>query len=116
MAASTVTTVGYGDRFPVTSQGRVIAVALKVVGIAMVGAITASIAAWMVGRLQHEGSPEDVRDWPQQDRGPVPRASRGDARGTGFSRKRGRASARRFVLLVAGGRPANHASPNLNLN
>jgi voltage-gated potassium channel len=61
-AATTVTTVGYGDRFPVTTQGRVIAVTLMVVGIAVVGAITASIAAWMVGQVQHERSPEDARD------------------------------------------------------
>jgi voltage-gated potassium channel len=31
-AATTVTTVGYGDRFPVTGQGRLIAVALMVMG------------------------------------------------------------------------------------
>jgi voltage-gated potassium channel len=47
-AATTVTTVGYGDRFPVTGQGRLIAVALMVMGIATVGAVTASIATWMV--------------------------------------------------------------------
>jgi voltage-gated potassium channel len=53
-ACTTVTTVGYGDRFPVTTQGRVIAVALMVIGIAMVGAITASVAAWMVGQVQRQ--------------------------------------------------------------
>jgi voltage-gated potassium channel len=51
-ASTSVTTVGYGDRFPVTTQGRVIAVALMVVGIAMVGAITASVAAWMVQQVE----------------------------------------------------------------
>ena len=51
-ACTTVTTVGYGDLYPVTTQGRVIAVALMVVGIGIVGAITASVAAWMVGQVQ----------------------------------------------------------------
>ena len=53
-SATTVTTVGYGDRFPVTGQGRLIAVTLMVVGIAMVGAVTASVAAWMVSRVQQD--------------------------------------------------------------
>lgn len=50
-AATTVTTVGYGDRFPVTTEGRVIAVGLMIVGIGLVGAVTASVAAWMVGQV-----------------------------------------------------------------
>ncbi len=53
-AATTVTTVGYGDRYPVTATGRVIAVSLMIVGIALVGAITASIAAWFVSSLENE--------------------------------------------------------------
>jgi len=44
----TVTTVGYGDFYPVTTMGRLIAAALMVVGIALVGAVTASLAAWFV--------------------------------------------------------------------
>ena len=51
-ACTTVTTVGYGDLYPVTTQGRIIAVALMIVGIGVVGAITASVAAWMVGQVQ----------------------------------------------------------------
>lgn len=56
-AATTVTTVGYGDRYPVTTQGRLIAVALMVVGIAMVGAITASVAAWLVSQVDLRREP-----------------------------------------------------------
>ena len=51
-SATTVTTVGYGDHYPVTTQGRLIAVALMVVGIATVGAITAAVAAWMVEQVR----------------------------------------------------------------
>ena len=47
-ALTTVTTVGYGDRFPVTTTGRTIAFALMIVGISLVGVITANVAAWFV--------------------------------------------------------------------
>ena len=53
-ASTTVTTVGYGDRFPVTTPGRLIAVALMVLGIAVVGAVTASVAAWLVSHVERE--------------------------------------------------------------
>jgi voltage-gated potassium channel len=47
-AITTLTTVGYGDRYPVTPSGRLIAVLVMLLGVAMVGAITASIASWLV--------------------------------------------------------------------
>jgi voltage-gated potassium channel len=51
-AVTTVTTVGYGDRYPTTVTGRLIAIGLMVVGIALLGVVTATIAAWFVGRLR----------------------------------------------------------------
>lgn len=53
-ATTTVTTVGYGDRFPVTTEGRLIAVALMVVGIAVVGSVTAAVAAWLVTHVERD--------------------------------------------------------------
>ena len=47
-AISTITTVGYGDRYPVTTLGRIIAVFVMLSGISLIGIITASIAAWIV--------------------------------------------------------------------
>ncbi len=47
-ALTTVTTVGYGDRYPVTTSGRVTAAVLMLTGIALAGVLTASIAAWFV--------------------------------------------------------------------
>lgn len=55
-AATTVTTVGYGDRFPVTTEGRFVAIGLMVVGIAVVGSVTAAVAAWFISQVQHDGS------------------------------------------------------------
>lgn len=56
-AITTVTTVGYGDRFPVTSTGRVLAVCLMLVGISLMGVITASVAAWFVKMSQDDSTP-----------------------------------------------------------
>jgi len=44
-AAVTTTTVGYGDMSPTTGEGRLIAVALMLVGIAVIGAFTATLAS-----------------------------------------------------------------------
>lgn len=48
-SASTISTVGYGDIYPVTSIGRVIAVFTMIVGVATFGVITASIARSLIG-------------------------------------------------------------------
>lgn len=53
-AITTITTVGYGDRFPTTSTGRILAVGLMLVGISLMGVITASVAAWFVKMSQEE--------------------------------------------------------------
>lgn len=53
-AVTTVTTVGYGDRFPTTAEGRILAVLLMIVGISLVGVITASVASWFVRLSQEE--------------------------------------------------------------
>lgn len=54
-AATTVTTVGYGDHYPVTTAGRLVAVTLMLLGIALVGSVTAGVAAWFISASQTEG-------------------------------------------------------------
>lgn len=56
-AGVTVTTVGYGDVYPVTAEGRFVAFGLMLVGISVLGVITASVAAWFVSRTR-EGDDE----------------------------------------------------------
>ena len=58
-AVTTVTTVGYGDRYPTTTTGRLIAVGLMVVGIALPGVVTATIAAWFLGRIHQVQQAEE---------------------------------------------------------
>ena len=53
-AITTVTTVGYGDRYPTTTEGRLLAVLLMITGISLVGVITASVAAWFVKLSQDD--------------------------------------------------------------
>lgn len=61
---TTISTVGYGDRYPVTVEGRVVAGALMVAGIALLGVVTASIASWFVENLRRAGAEvaEDIED------------------------------------------------------
>lgn len=53
-AFASVTTVGYGDRFPVTLDGRFIATMLMVVGIGLFSSLTALLAAWVMGERQKQ--------------------------------------------------------------
>jgi len=53
-AAATVATVGYGDFTPVTFEGRIIAIALMLVGIGLVGTVTGATASWLMDRSRHQ--------------------------------------------------------------
>lgn len=49
----TITTVGYGDKYPVTLEGRIIAGFLMVTGVGLFGTFTGFVASWF---LEHEES------------------------------------------------------------
>ena len=51
-AFETITTVGYGDHYPVTLEGQAIAVGLMIAGIGTLGIVTATLASWLVERVQ----------------------------------------------------------------
>lgn len=53
-AVTTMTTVGYGDRYPVTGVGRLAAFGLMVCGIALLGTVTATLASWLVEAVAAE--------------------------------------------------------------
>ncbi len=48
----TITTVGYGDYYPVTGLGRGIAVVLMICGLGLLGTVTATLASWFVERVE----------------------------------------------------------------
>jgi voltage-gated potassium channel len=50
----TITTVGYGDHYPVTVTGRAVALGLMIGGITLIGVITATLASWIVERVSDE--------------------------------------------------------------
>jgi voltage-gated potassium channel len=58
-AMVTVTTVGYGDIVPQTTEGRTVAVILMLVGVALLGTVAASLASFfeeISGRREAEAS------------------------------------------------------------
>ena len=54
-ALASVTTVGYGDRFPVTEDGRFVATFLMIIGIGLFSSLTALLAAWVMGQKNDQG-------------------------------------------------------------
>ena len=47
-ALVTVTTIGYGDKFPVTNEGRLIAAVLIVFGLGLISSLTGYFASWIL--------------------------------------------------------------------
>jgi len=47
-AFATITTVGYGDRFPTTAEGRFVAVILMCAGVGLFGTFSGYLAAWFL--------------------------------------------------------------------
>ena len=47
-AVSTMTTVGYGDRYPTSSEGRMVAVFLMAAGVGVFGTFSGLVASWFL--------------------------------------------------------------------
>jgi voltage-gated potassium channel len=62
-AITTVTTVGYGDLYPESNAGRILAVAVMIIGIGFVAILTANIASYFVEKDKNkENEDQDKKD------------------------------------------------------
>lgn len=53
-AISTMTTVGYGDRYPVSSEGRLVAIFLMAAGVGVFGTLSGAVASWFLSPAAKE--------------------------------------------------------------
>jgi voltage-gated potassium channel len=50
----TLTTVGYGDHYPITQEGRVVAAVVMIGGVCLLGTLTGLVASWFVSAGQKD--------------------------------------------------------------
>lgn len=65
---TTMSTVGYGDTFPVTGTGRAVAVGLMVVGISILGIVSASLASSFIATIRGEEESDTAKILAKLDR------------------------------------------------
>jgi voltage-gated potassium channel len=53
-AVSTMTTGGYGDRYPITSEGRIVGVFLMAAGVGLFGVLSGAVASWFLAPAAKE--------------------------------------------------------------
>lgn len=69
---TTLATVGYGDVYPITGIGRVIAVVVMLYGVGMVAVATGALASWIIEKIggmeeqEHPATKADVDDLRQE--------------------------------------------------
>ncbi len=59
-ALTTMSTVGYGDEFPISTSGRIVGVALMIMGVALLGTITAALASNFNGARNAQDKAENA--------------------------------------------------------
>ena len=55
----TIMTVGYGDKYPVTDEGRIIGAVIMTVGVVLVSTMAGYVASWFFGESKKENNPNN---------------------------------------------------------
>ena len=71
----TIATVGYGDRFPITTWGRVIGVFMIVVGVGLFTTLTSFLAQWFVRQRPIQAATQTAAQVPTTVPAPTDRAN-----------------------------------------
>jgi voltage-gated potassium channel len=55
----TITTVGYGDKFPVTTEGRLVGIVLMTAGVGLFGTFTGFVSSWFLNTKKNNRRPRE---------------------------------------------------------
>jgi voltage-gated potassium channel len=107
----TITTVGYGDYYPVTTLGRLTAVIVMFAGIGIIGALASILASLLVSPSAPEERPPDARAAGTPPTGPASSAIAAELSGlrSELAGQRAEIAALRASLLGAAGHPGADA-------
>jgi voltage-gated potassium channel len=61
-ALVTVTTIGYGDKFPVTNEGRLLAGVLIIFGIGLISSLTGYFASWILQKVHVDALQRSIEE------------------------------------------------------